>query len=63
MCLNFYFGVVLFKGRKSYALSITLQDRAMSEEIKYYTDEHVPSTVVAGLRRSGLTTIEVKKCL
>ncbi len=33
----------------------------MSEEIKYYTDEHVPSTVVAGLRRRGidvLTTVE-----
>ena len=33
----------------------------MSEEIKYYTDEHVPSTIVAGLRRRGvevLTTVE-----
>lgn len=33
----------------------------MSEEIKYYTDEHVPSAVVAGLRRRGidvLTTVE-----
>jgi predicted nuclease of predicted toxin-antitoxin system len=33
----------------------------MSKEIKYYTDEHVPSAVVAGLRRRGievLTTVE-----
>lgn len=33
----------------------------MSEEIKYYTDEHVSSAVVAGLRRRGidvLTTVE-----
>ena len=35
----------------------------MSEGIKYYTDEHVPATVVAGLRRRGidvLTTAEAE---
>jgi hypothetical protein len=33
----------------------------MNAEIKYYTDEHIPSAVVAGLRRRGinvLTTVE-----
>ena len=33
----------------------------MNVEIKYYTDEHIPSAVVAGLRRRGinvLTTVE-----
>lgn len=29
----------------------------MSEKIKYYTDEHVPTTVVAGLRRRGIDTL------
>ena len=33
----------------------------MNAEVKYYTDEHIPSAVVAGLRRRGidvLTTVE-----
>jgi predicted nuclease of predicted toxin-antitoxin system len=35
----------------------------MNAEIKYYTDEHIPSAVVAGLRRRGinvLTTVEAE---
>ena len=29
----------------------------MSAEISYYTDEHIPAAVVAGLRRRGIDTL------
>ncbi len=29
----------------------------MSQEIKYYTDEHIPTAVVEGLRRRGIDTL------
>ena len=29
----------------------------MSEDIKFYTDEHVPTAVVAGLRRRGVDVL------
>lgn len=29
----------------------------MSQQIKYYTDEHIPTAVVEGLRRRGIDTL------
>jgi len=33
----------------------------MSEKIKFYTDEHVPTAVVSGLRRRGVDVLTVKE--
>ncbi len=33
----------------------------MSEKIKFYTDEHVPTAVVSGLRRRGMDVLTVKE--